>query len=62
VFPPTARERFAAAYGDVDDATLLRARVLALFLSATLGAYARAQGMPALKAEALSGVERTLTD
>jgi aminoglycoside phosphotransferase (APT) family kinase protein len=62
VFPPSARERFVAAYGNVDDGTLLRARVLALFLSATLAAHARAQCMPALEAEALSGVERTLTD
>jgi aminoglycoside phosphotransferase (APT) family kinase protein len=62
VFGPGARERFVAAYGNVNDATLLRARVLALFLSATLAVYARAQGMPALEAEAISGVERTLTD
>jgi aminoglycoside phosphotransferase (APT) family kinase protein len=62
VFPPAARARFIAAYGDVDGATLLRARVLALFLSATLALYARAQGMPALEAEALSGLELTLSN
>jgi aminoglycoside phosphotransferase (APT) family kinase protein len=61
-FPPPARERFSAAYGDVDDATLLRARVLALFLNATLAAYARAERMPALEAEARSGVARALID
>jgi aminoglycoside phosphotransferase (APT) family kinase protein len=61
-FPPTARARFVAAYGNLDDATLLRSRVLALFLSATLAAYARAEHMPALEAEALAGVERTLAD
>lgn len=61
-FPPAARERFLAAYGNVDDTGLLRARVLALFLSATLAVYARAQSIPALEAEGLSGLERTLTD
>jgi aminoglycoside phosphotransferase (APT) family kinase protein len=62
VFPPPARQSFIAAYGRVDDATLLRARVLALFLSATLASYARAQRMSALEAEALTGVERTFID
>jgi aminoglycoside phosphotransferase (APT) family kinase protein len=62
VFPPAARERFLAAYGSVDDAALSRARVLALFLSAVLAAYARSRGMPALEAETLSGLERALTD
>ena len=61
-FPRPARERFTAAYGDVDDATLLRARVLALFLNATLAVYARTERMPALEAEARSGVERALID
>ena len=61
-FPGAARERFIAAYGDLDDGTLLRARVLALFLNATLAAYARAERMPALEAEAWTGVERTLLD
>ena len=60
--PPAARARFVTAYGGIDDATLLRARVLALFLNATLASYARAQSMLALEAETLSGVERTLTD
>ncbi len=62
VFPPAVRERFVAAYGDVDDATLLRARVLALFLSATLAVYAGAQSMPALEAEARGGVTRAFAD
>jgi aminoglycoside phosphotransferase (APT) family kinase protein len=62
LFPPAARESFRAAYGTVSDATLLRARVLALFLSATLAAYARDQRMRAVEAEALSGIERTLAE
>jgi hypothetical protein len=59
-FPPSGRERFVAAYGPLDGVTMLRARVLALFLSPTLVSYARAQSMPALEAEALGGLERTL--
>lgn len=61
-FPPGARERFLAAYGRVDDATLVRARVLALFLNATLAAYARARRMPELERETRDGLERTLSD
>jgi hypothetical protein len=55
-----ARESFRAAYGAVSDAALLRARVLALFLNATLAAYARGQRMRAVEAEALSAIQRTL--
>lgn len=62
LFPPAARGVFRAAYGNVSDATLLRARVLALFLNATLAVYARQQGMDALESETLDGVERTLAD
>ncbi|HEY2768259.1 MAG TPA: phosphotransferase [Solirubrobacteraceae bacterium] len=61
LFGPAARGGFRATYGNVSDATLLRARVLALFLNATLAVYARDQGMGALESEALDGVERTLT-
>ena len=35
-FPPETRGEFFAEYGDVDDATLLRARALALFLNAAI--------------------------
>jgi aminoglycoside phosphotransferase (APT) family kinase protein len=59
-FGPAARERFVAAYGSIDDATMVRARLLALFLSAALALYARAQGMRGLEAETLSGLERAL--
>ena len=60
LFPPAVREVFRGAYGTMSEATLLRARVLALFLGATLAVYARGQGIRGLEAEALSGVERTL--
>jgi aminoglycoside phosphotransferase (APT) family kinase protein len=56
--PPEARPPFFAAYGDVADASLLRARVLALFLSATLARYAHDQGLPAVEAEALASLDR----
>jgi aminoglycoside phosphotransferase (APT) family kinase protein len=61
LFAPAAREVFRAAYGTISEATLLRARVLALFLNAILAVYARDQGMNALESEALAGLERTLT-
>jgi hypothetical protein len=35
--------------------------VLALFLCAVLALYANHEGMPALEAEALAGLERTST-
>jgi aminoglycoside phosphotransferase (APT) family kinase protein len=56
--PPAARSEFAGAYGPLDEATLLRARVLALFLCAILSVYARHEGMAALEAEAVAGLDR----
>lgn len=54
-----SRDEFVAAYGPVTDDQLLRARVLALFLCAVLALYAHHEGMHALEAEALAGLERT---
>jgi aminoglycoside phosphotransferase (APT) family kinase protein len=62
LFPPAAREAFCAAYGAMSQATLLRARVLALFLNAMLALYARDQGLRSLEVESLRGVERALAD
>jgi aminoglycoside phosphotransferase (APT) family kinase protein len=59
--PPAGRDAFFAAYGAVGEESLLRARVLALFLCATLARYARAEGMPVLEREALAGLERALS-
>jgi aminoglycoside phosphotransferase (APT) family kinase protein len=53
-----SRDDFLAAYGPVSDDQLLRARVLALFLCAVLALYANHEGMPALEAEALAGLDR----
>ena len=55
---PDGRADFFGAYGPVDDATLLRARVLALNLSAVLARYGEQEGFTALRDEALAGYER----
>jgi aminoglycoside phosphotransferase (APT) family kinase protein len=59
---PAARPAFVEAYGAVDDAALLRARALAVFLSATLALYAEAEDRPTLKRESLAGLERSLDE
>jgi aminoglycoside phosphotransferase (APT) family kinase protein len=56
--PPQGRDEFLAEYGPADPARLLRARVLAVFLSATLLLYAEHEGMANLKAESLAGLAR----
>jgi aminoglycoside phosphotransferase (APT) family kinase protein len=62
LLPPAGRDRFVAAYGPVDEARRLRARVLAFSLGAALALYARDTGNPPLEREALAGLERTLVD
>jgi aminoglycoside phosphotransferase (APT) family kinase protein len=52
------REAFLDAYGPVAEEGLLRARVLALFLAATLAATAHREGMEALEREALASLAR----
>ncbi len=59
--PPAARAAFLAEYGPVAEDSLLRARVVSLFLNAVLARYGRAEGMPAIEAEALAGLARTAT-
>jgi aminoglycoside phosphotransferase (APT) family kinase protein len=61
VLPPHARRVFVDAYGPISESALMRARVLALFLSATLALYARSESLPALERESLAGIERTLS-
>jgi aminoglycoside phosphotransferase (APT) family kinase protein len=60
LLPPAGRERFLSIYGEVSDAQLLRARLLALNLSAVLARYAHDVGDAALRDEALAGIERAL--
>jgi aminoglycoside phosphotransferase (APT) family kinase protein len=62
LLPSSARPAFLAAYGVVSEAALLRARVLALFLSATLALYGHAEGLPALTRESIASLERALTE
>jgi aminoglycoside phosphotransferase (APT) family kinase protein len=56
------RAAFLDAYGPVDEATQLRARVLAVFFCALLADYARAQGLPGLERETRGGLVRALAD
>jgi aminoglycoside phosphotransferase (APT) family kinase protein len=58
--PSAARPAFRDLY-PASDEQLLRARVLALFLSGSLALYGRHE-VPALEREAVEGLERTLTD
>ncbi|HEX5396636.1 MAG TPA: phosphotransferase [Candidatus Limnocylindria bacterium] len=62
LLPPDARQAFLDAYGRPGEAALLRARVLAVFLSATVALYGDAEGLAALKHESLAGLERAVAD
>jgi hypothetical protein len=56
--PASARDGFLDAYGPLGSDQLLRARVLALFLCATLALYAHHEAIHALEREALGGLAR----
>ncbi len=56
--PLEGRETFLAEYGAVSDEQLLRARVIALSLSAALAHYGHQEGFRAVEREALSGLVR----
>jgi aminoglycoside phosphotransferase (APT) family kinase protein len=58
VLPPDARPAFIAEYGNVDEETLLRARVVAFHLGAALLDYGHHEGLPALEREALASLDR----
>jgi aminoglycoside phosphotransferase (APT) family kinase protein len=60
VLPPQGRRIFSEAYGPIAEEELLTARILSLFLCGTLAVYAHHEGMPALKREALAGLDRTV--
>ena len=62
LLPAAGRAQFLDAYGTVTEAQLLRARVLALFLSATLAVYAHHEGMARLAREAIGALERAAVD
>ncbi len=56
--PPEGRGEFLDAYGPVAESSLLRGRVLALFLGAVLARYGRLEGKAATEAEAVASLER----
>lgn len=58
LFAPPSRTAFTDAYGPMDPDQVLRARVVALFLSATLALYGHEEGLPALRDESLAALER----
>ncbi len=60
--PPSARAAFFDAYGDVGESSLVRARVIALNLSAVLARYGQDAGLPAVETEALASLDRSVTD
>lgn len=62
VLDPAGRAGFREAYGELAEHSLLRGRVLALFLSATLAVYADAEDRRPLRREALAALERCCVD
>jgi len=62
LFDTEGRAAFRSAYGPLGEDALVRARALALFFDATLAVYANHKRMDELEAEALHGLNRTLTD
>ena len=60
--PPEGRTAFLDAYGPVDEAQLMRARVLAVQLFAALAHYGRVEGNAGVEREAVGGLERALRD
>ena len=60
--PRQGREAFLSEYGAVRDDQLVRARVIALSLSAALAHYGHNEGFGAVEREALSGLARTAAE
>jgi aminoglycoside phosphotransferase (APT) family kinase protein len=56
--PPEGREAFLAEYGPVTPDGLLRARVVAVFLSAVLASYGHQEGLKDVEREALWGLRQ----
>ena len=61
-FAGEARSALLAAYGPIPDEWRLRARVSALFYSASLATLAHRDGLAALEREARSGLRRACTE
>jgi aminoglycoside phosphotransferase (APT) family kinase protein len=60
--PPEGRGEFLSAYGRADEAALLRARVLALFLCAALATYGHHEDLKNVEREAIAGLARAVAD
>jgi aminoglycoside phosphotransferase (APT) family kinase protein len=60
--PPHGRGAFLAAYGPLNDAQLLRARLLAIQLCAVLARYGHHERLEGVEREALAGLDRALRD
>jgi aminoglycoside phosphotransferase (APT) family kinase protein len=60
--PRQGRDAFLSEYGAVRDDQLVRARVIALSLSAALAQYGHNEGFRAVEREALSGLARTAAE
>jgi aminoglycoside phosphotransferase (APT) family kinase protein len=60
--PPEGRRAFLDACGPVNEAQLLRARVLAVQLCAALAHYGRLEDNTGVEREAVAGLERALLD
>ncbi|HYX76867.1 MAG TPA: phosphotransferase [Gaiellaceae bacterium] len=60
--PVEGREAFLAEYGPVSDEQLLRARVVAISLSAALAHYGHSEGFGAIAREALAGLEQAAAE
>jgi aminoglycoside phosphotransferase (APT) family kinase protein len=58
LLPPAARSELLVEYGPISEESLLRGRVLALGLNAVLARYGRDEGLRAVEAEALAGLDR----
>ena len=62
VLTPSGREMFREEYGELSEAQLVRARVLAVFLCSALALYAENVHLPNLLAEAVAGLDRALSE
>jgi aminoglycoside phosphotransferase (APT) family kinase protein len=60
--PPEGRGAFLEAYGEVSEAQLLRARVLAIQLCAVLARYGHVERHEGVEREGLAGLDRALAD
>ena len=60
--PPEARGAFLDVYGEVNEAQLLRARVLAIQLCAVLARYGHVERNAGVEREGLAGLDRALVD